>query len=99
MSACKTVYLDHAATSYPQPPAVSEAVLRCMKHSGGNPGRGSHSQALAASKEIYACREVAARLFGSEPDRVIFTLNTTHALNLAIKGIMGAGGHALCSDM
>ena len=99
MSACKTVYLDHAATSYPKPPAVSEAVLRCMKHSGGNPGRGSHSQALAASKEIYACREVAARLFGSEPDRVIFTLNTTHALNLAIKGIMGAGGHALCSDM
>lgn len=99
MSACKTVYLDHAATSYPKPPSVQEAILRCMKHSGGNPGRGSHNLALAAAKEIYTCREVAARLFGAEPDRVIFTLNTTHALNLAIKGIMGGGGHALCSDM
>ena len=99
MPASKTVYLDHAATSYPKPSSVQEAVLRCMKHSGGNPGRGSHRQALAAAKEIYSCREAAARLFGAEPDRVIFTLNTTHALNLIIKGIMGAGGHVLCSDM
>ena len=107
MSNAKTVYLDHAATSYPKPPAVLSAVTECMKHSGGNPGRGSHRLALAAAKEIYACREAAARMFGAEPDRVIFTLNTTHALNLAIKGIMGqsdyaggqAGGHALCSDM
>ncbi len=99
MSNAKTVYLDHAATSYPKPPAVLSAVTECMKHSGGNPGRSSHRSALAAAKEIYACRELAARMFGAEPDRVIFTLNTTHALNLAIKGILGRGGHALCSDM
>ena len=95
----RLVYLDHAATSYPKPPRVISAMTSCMKYSGGNPGRGSHRLALEAAKEIYACREVAARLFGGEPDRVIFTLNTTHALNLAIKGIMGRGGHALCSDM
>ena len=82
-----TIYLDHAATSFPKPPAVLSAVTDCMKHKGGNPGRGSHRLALAAAKEIYACREVAAAMFGAWPDRVVFTLNTTHALNIAIKGI------------
>ncbi len=99
MSNVKTVYLDHAATSYPKPPSVLSAMTDCMKHSGGNPGRGSHRLALSAAKEIYTCRELAANLFGTEPERVIFTLNTTHALNVAIKGIMRRGGHAICSDM
>ena len=96
----RLTYLDHAATSYPKPPAVISAVADCMRYRGGNPGRGSHILALEAAREIYACREVAARLFGAEPDRVIFTLNTTHALNLAIKGLLGqGGGHVLCSDL
>ena len=95
----KILYLDHAATSYPKPPRVSAAMADCMKQSGGNPGRGSHKLALGAAREIYACRQQAAELFGAEADRVVFTLNTTHALNLAIKGIMGRGGHAVCSDM
>lgn len=95
----RPVYLDHAATSYPKPPSVISAMVNCMKYRGGNPGRSSHTLALEAAREIYACREVAARLFGAEADRVVFTLNTTHALNLAIKGIMGRGGHAICSDM
>ena len=94
-----TVYLDHAATSYPKPPVVTSAVTDCMKHSGGNPGRGSHRLSMAAAREIYTCRRVASEIFGASPERVIFTLNTTHALNLAIKGIMGRGGHAVCSDM
>jgi selenocysteine lyase/cysteine desulfurase len=60
---------------------------------------------MAAAGEIYACRKAAASLFGAEPERVIFTLNTTHALNLAIKGLVGRGKengggfHVLCSDM
>lgn len=95
----RCIYLDHAATSYPKPPAVLFAVTDCMKKHGGNPGRSSHRLSREAAKEIYACREVAARLFHATPDRVVFTLNTTHALNLAIKGIMGRGGHAICSDM
>ena len=96
----RPIYLDHAATSYPKPPAVISAVADCMKYRGGNPGRGAHKLSLEAAKEIYACREVAARMFGAEPERVIFTLGTTHALNLAIKGLMGReGGHILCSDM
>ena len=101
----RCIYLDHAATSYPKPPAVLFAVTDCMKKHGGNPGRGSHRLSLEAAKEIYACREAAASLFGAEPERVIFTLNTTHALNLAIKGPVGQGKrdgggfHVLCSDM
>ena len=95
----RPIYLDYAATSYPKPPAVISAVTDCMKYRGGNPGRGSHILSLEAAKEIYACREAAGRMFGAEADRVVFTLNTTHALNLAIKGIMGRGGLALCSDM
>ena len=96
----RPIYLDHAATSYPKPPAVVSAMADCMKYRGGNPGRGAHKLSLEAAREIYTCREVAARLLGAEPDRVIFTLNTTHALNIAIKGFMGRrGGHILCSDM
>lgn len=101
----RLVYLDHAATSHPKPPAVLTAVTDCVKYRGGNPGRGSHRLAMEAAGEIYACRETAARMFGAEPQRVIFTLNTTHALNLAIKGLVGRGKedgggfHVLCSDM
>ena len=81
------------------------AVIDCMKYRGGNPGRGSHKLAMEAAGEIYACRETAAGMLGAEPQRVIFTLNTTHALNLAIKGLVGRGKedgggfHVLCSDM
>ena len=96
----RPIYLDHAATSYPKPPAVVSAMADCMKYRGGNPGRGAHRLSLEAAREIYTCREVAARLFGAESDRVIFTLGTTHALNIAIKGFVGKrGGHILCSDM
>jgi hypothetical protein len=83
----KIVYLDNAATSYPKPASVTAAVVDCMRKSGGNPGRGSHRLALAAAQEIYACREAAARMFGADATQVIFTLNTTHALNLAMAGL------------
>ena len=99
MSGSKIIYLDSAATSYPKPSAVLSAMTTCMKQSGGNPGRSSHRLAIEAAREIYQCRVAAARLFGAEPERVIFTLNATHALNLAIKGILRKGDHALCSDM
>ncbi len=99
MAKSKLVYADHAATSHPKPAAVGAAMADCLLNKGGNPGRGSHRLALAAAEEIYRCREAAAELFGASPERVIFTLNTTHALNLVIKGVMRRGGHALCSDM
>lgn len=94
------IYLDNAATGFPKPDTVIEEVTRCMREYGGNPGRSSHALAVAAAEKIYECREVAARFFGSDaPEQVIFTGNTTMALNFAIKGLLRAGDHVLISDM
>ncbi len=94
------LYLDNAATTFPKPEAVTEAVARCMRYTCGNPGRGSHRMALAASEEIYACREEAAAFFGAEgAERVIFTMNATYALNTAIKSVVHPGDHVLIGSM
>ena len=94
------IYLDNAATSFPKPRRVAEEQLRCMQIYGGNPGRGSHALALAAAEKIYECREELASFFGSSnPENVIFTMNTTMALNTAIKGLLRHGDYVLISDM
>jgi len=94
------IYLDNAATSYPKPSSVIEATVRCMMRDGGNPGRGSHELALRAAERIYECRTEIASFFGSKnPANVIFTANTTMALNMAIKGMLAQGDHVLISDM
>ncbi|MBQ8432353.1 MAG: aminotransferase class V-fold PLP-dependent enzyme [Clostridia bacterium] len=94
------IYLDNAATSFPKPARVSDEMLRCMRQYCGNPGRGSHALAMEAAERIYACREEAAAFFGvSSPENVIFTPNTTVALNMAVKGLLRQGDHVLLSDM
>ena len=93
------VYLDNAATTFPKPLSVIEAVARCLRESGGNPGRGSHTMALRASEVLFACREEAADFFGAPgSDKVIFTMNTTYALNIAVKSVLHPGDHVLISD-
>ena len=99
-SRMKVIYADQAATSYPKPPEVIKAMADFMKFKGGNAGRGAHRMSLAAAEEIYACREAAAALLGSShPERVVFTMNTTHALNIVIRGVLHQGDHVLCSNM
>ena len=94
------IYLDNAATSFPKPRAVYEEVVRCMMTYGGNPGRGSHALSMLAAEKIYECRALAAEFFGvDEPERVFFTLNTTHALNTVLKGLLRVGDHVLISDI
>ena len=94
------IYLDNAATTYPKPPSVLAAMVRGMERFGGNPGRGGHPLSLAAAEEVWACREAAARLFHSDtPERVVFTQNCTMSLNMALKGLLANGGHAVCSDV
>ena len=87
------IYLDNAATTYPKPPSV----IRRMSEAAqlGNPGRGSHKLASEAAQIVYECREAAAGMFAGDPERVVFTLNATHALNMAIKGLAKSGGHIL----
>ena len=93
------IYLDNAATTFPKPQAVYREAERVMRECGGNPGRGGHSLALAAAREIYRCREAVAELLGGEPDRVVLTQNATQALNLTLKGILQKGDHVLTSAL
>jgi len=84
-----SVYLDNAATSFPKPRAVHDAVQHYSMHVGASPGRGGYSQSREGARRLDECRELIARLIGADtPERVIFTLNATDALNLAIKGIV-----------
>ncbi len=94
------IYLDNAATTFPKPPEVAREVFRCMTQYCGNPGRGGHSLSLAAAKKVYECRLAIADLIGcAEPESIVFTENTTHALNLVIKGLLKKGDHVIISDM
>lgn len=94
------IYLDSAATSYPKPAGVLDAMRECMLNCGGNPGRGAHSLSLAAARRVFECRELVAKAFGAaDSDRVFFTPNTTYGINAVIKGILRQGDHAIISDM
>lgn len=94
------IYLDNAATSWPKAPGVVRAVTDALKSAAGNPGRTSHRTTLDAAELIQECRENLAALFGgANPLRICFTANTTEALNMAIKGVLKPGDHAICSSM
>ena len=94
------IYLDNAATSFPKPREVLQRVLKYTECHCGNPGRSSHRLAIKAAEEVYAAREAVAALFSSEhPERVIFTQNATHALNIAIKTLVPADSHVLTSNL
>jgi len=80
-------YLDNAATSYPKPPSVVRAAVDAMHC--GNPGRGGHRLAVRGEEILYRVREKAAAFFGASPERVVFTQNATHALNVALAGVQG----------
>ena len=94
------IYLDNAATSWPKPDCVTEAMTRAITQCGGNPGRGGHRLALAAGELLYEVRERVAFFFGSDdPFRVTFTQNITMAVNLVLKGFLHPGDHVLVSPM
>ena len=81
------IYLDSAATSFLKPPGVKAAMMRAMD-TMSSPGRGAYNAAMLAADKVYECRELACRLFNfDKPERVVFTLNATHALNIAIKSL------------
>ncbi|MCJ8013058.1 aminotransferase class V-fold PLP-dependent enzyme [Paenibacillus sp. KQZ6P-2] len=92
------VYLDHAATSWPKPPEVMQAMQAAMAEAAANPGRGSHQMAVKASRVLFETRRVLSRLFKvSNPNDVVFTHNTTEALNLAIKGLLQEGDYVVAT--
>lgn len=94
------IYLDNAATSWPKPPEVKAAMVRCLDELGGNPGRSGHRLSIATGRLIDDAREILAVTFGvADPMRVIFTMNATMALNLALKGLLQPGQHVITSSM
>ena len=91
------IYLDNAATTLYKPRAVEQAVRRAMYGAAGY-ARGGYAAASRAGELVYACREQAAALFGvGEPERVIFTLNATHALNTAINALVKPDSRVIVS--
>ena len=91
------IYLDSAATSLLKPAAVERAVLRAMR-TMTSPGRGGHAPTMLAAETVYDCREAAATLFHMpDASRVVFTMNATHALNIAIRTLVRPGTRVLVS--
>lgn len=91
------IYLDSAATSLIKPPTVERAVLDAMR-SMASPGRGAHAPAIRAAEAVYNCREAAAELFNVDDcTHVVFTMNATHALNIAIKSLAKQGSRVVVS--
>ncbi|MBR3994770.1 MAG: aminotransferase class V-fold PLP-dependent enzyme [Clostridia bacterium] len=94
------IYFDNAATGFPKPENVRKAAFRAFEECGGNPGRSGHILSANASKAVYECREEVARFLNfNHPERVVFTLNATHALNFSIKGLAKKNSHIIISDL
>lgn len=93
------INFDNSATTFPKPLEVRHAVSYAIREYGGNAGRGGHRLSQKTSSAVFGARENIADFFGAEPENVVFTLNCTHALNLAIQGIMSQGGHMIISEL
>jgi cysteine desulfurase family protein len=94
------LYFDNAATSWPKPETVYKAAELQMRNAAGNPGRSGHTRTLEADRLIYKTREAVAALFMvKDPARIVFTLNATDSLNIALKGFVSKGDHVIHTAM
>jgi cysteine desulfurase family protein len=94
------IYFDNAATSWPKPPGVAEAMVQFLEHVGANPGRSGHHLSVEAGRIVYGAREAVAEILSvSDPLRVVFGANVTEALNLALRGYLRPGDHVITSSM
>jgi cysteine desulfurase family protein len=94
--------MDNAATSFPKPLAVTDAMVRYAKELGASAGRGAYAEAIETGALIGECRRRLNKLFhGENPDHFVFTLNCSDALNLALKGLIHPGeiSHAICTHI
>lgn len=92
------IYLDNAATTWPKPPEVLQALGNSLEQFGANPGRGGHSFSLRTARMVLAARQELAAFFGSaRPERWIYTSGATESANLALFGLLNPGDHVLVS--
>ena len=93
------IYLDNAASSHPKPEGVYRAVEDTLRL-GASSGRSGHRAALEAARRVFEARAMVAELLGAgDSSRLVFTLNATHALNLAFKGCLRKGDHLVTTTM
>ncbi len=94
------IYIDNAATSFPKPPGVAEAVARALRDEGAAEGRSATRAALRVHEVIARCRQRVARLLGApSSERIVFTFNGTDSLNLALHGLLRPGDHVVTSTI
>jgi len=97
------VYMDNSATSFPKPSGVMEAMVDFARNCGASAGRGAYAEAKACEEVLATCRGRIAELIGAEgPERIVFTMNCSEALAIAIRGLLntaGRGAHAIATAM
>jgi cysteine desulfurase/selenocysteine lyase len=94
------IYLDNGATSFPKPEEVYAFMDRYYRGFGVNPGRSGYDLCMAAGQLVEETRRLLTRMFsGTDPNRLIFSHNSTDALNLAIFGTLRDGGHAVTTNL
>lgn len=95
-----SIYLDNAATSFPKPETVYQAVMHAMREIGASPGRAGHRRSLEAQRLLFQAREAIATLFAiPDSSRVIFTHSATEALNMGLRGTLERGDHVVTTSM
>jgi len=95
-----SIYLDNAATSFPKPESVYQAVMHAMRTIGASPGRAGHRRSMEAGRLLFQAREAVATLFAiPDSSRVIFSHSATEALNLALRGTLIPGDHVITTSM
>jgi cysteine desulfurase / selenocysteine lyase len=94
------IYLDNAATSFPKPPAVAEAMAELLAHGAGNPGRSGHALAVTAQRVVSDARRLLASLLGApDPSRIVFAQNATEAINQALWGLLRPGDRVVSTEL
>ncbi|HXH24893.1 MAG TPA: aminotransferase class V-fold PLP-dependent enzyme [Vicinamibacterales bacterium] len=94
------IYLDNAATSWPKPAAMLDAFHDFYRTAGGSAGRAGHRMSAAATRLVDEARQAVAALFAApDPRRIVFTANATHALNLALRGVLRRGDHVVTTSV
>ncbi|MFZ5353910.1 MAG: aminotransferase class V-fold PLP-dependent enzyme [Bacillota bacterium] len=94
------IYFDNAATTFPKPETVYKAIDEYLRSYCGNPGRSGHRLSLHSGRVLLEARELLSELFNtSSPDRIVFTLNATDSVNIALKGYLSSGDHIIMTSM
>ena len=94
------IYIDNAATTFPKPECVYEAMDKFLREKCANPGRAGHRMSVEAEQEIEKARFTVARFLGiKDTERMIFTFSATDALNMGIKGLLCEGDHVITSKL